>query len=185
MLAIDYESSGTQIESGKHQPITCGAILVDNDLKEIDRMYNECRLEHRSEWTIGAEKCHGLSYDYIMKQQSMEEAATELFGFLIKNGMKSDDYLILIGHNVDFDIRCIIAWMNSINVKLRISHRKVDTFPLGFGLFRSLDSDMLFKEVGVERDAHNALEDAEAALDAFRKCAMIGEAWKKFGDKFQ
>lgn len=183
-LAIDFESSGVQIESRKHQPISCGVILVDDTLAEIDRLYVECAMEDRSEWTMAAEKCHGLSYDYIMQQQSMAEAATKIFEFLVVNGVKSDDYLILCGHNVDFDINCLQAWFNHINVSLRISHRKIDTFPLGFGLFGATNSDELFKHVGVERDAHNALEDADAALNAFRKCRLIGNAWAKFGDRF-
>jgi len=180
LLVLDYETTGLQIEEKKHQPITCGAILVNPDtLEEIDRIYIECSLEPKSQWTKGAEDCHGLDYDYIMEQQSMADAATELFGFLIKNGISSTSYIMLCGHNVDFDARCLKVWMDHINVKLKITHRKLDTFPLGIALFNAHDSNELFAKVGVKRDAHNALEDAEAALEVVRKCRKIGEAWEK------
>lgn len=185
-LAIDFESTGLWIREGKHQAITCGAILVDFDtLEEIDRIYMECRVEGKAEWSTAAEKCHGLDYDYVMSQQSMADAATELFGFLVNNGVSSHDYIMMCGHNVDFDIKCFESWMDHINVKFHLSHRKIDTFPLGFGLFGSLNSDELFSKVGVIRNEHNALEDAEAALNVVRHCRTIGTAWDKFGDSFQ
>lgn len=179
LLPIDFETSGLKIKEKYHQPITAGLILVDYDtLEEIDRIYVECRLEEESHWDIGAEKCHGLSYDYIMEQQSMPEAAAQVLEFLVRNGIESGDYITLLGHNVQFDRECLEAWMDSIDMKLKLTHRMVDTFPVGFTMLGTRDSDELFKMVGVVRNAHDALEDAECALNAVRFCRKIGDEYK-------
>jgi len=178
LLPMDFETSGLKILERKHQPITCGMILADiTTLEEIDRIYVECRLEPKSEWTKSAEDCHGLSYEYIMEQQSMEDAAIKIFEFFVRNGMQSEDYIMPLGHNIQFDIDCLNVWMEHIGVKLKYLHRHVNTFPLGYALFGDMNSNELFNRVGVVRNAHNSLEDAEAALNAVRFCRNIGSDW--------
>ena len=167
LLCIDFETTGLDVREGKHQPISVGALVVKTDtLEVVEKIYIECKAElQRFEWDPGAERIHGLSTEHLNTQPSMKDAATELFGFLVKY-FKSNHAITIIGHNPHFDAGCLLLWMKEIGVNLRLSHRKLDTFSIGFALFGAETSDQLFSLVGVKRNAHNALEDAEATAAA-------------------
>lgn len=179
LLCIDYETSGIDVRENKHQPISCGAIIVETKtLKAVDEIYLECQFIYdRFEWSNQAEGTHGLSRDHLRSQYTMNEAATKLFGFLVPY-FKKRDAITLLGHNPAFDANCLNIWMSEINVKLRTSFRKLDTFSLGFGLFGAEDSDALFKLVGVKRSKHNSLEDAQATVAALQLSRKVGNIYE-------
>ena len=183
LLCIDYETTGLDIREGKHQPISIGALVVKSDtLEVVDKIYLECQAElQRFEWDPGAERIHGLSPEHLDTQPTMKDAATALFAFLIKY-FKAGDAITCIGHNPHFDTTCLLLWMKEIEVKLRLSHRKIDTFSIGFALFAAENSNQLFELVGVKRDAHNALEDAEATVAALQFARKVGEVYKALRD---
>lgn len=179
LLCIDYETSGIDVRENKHQPISCGAIIVDTKtLQSVKEIYLECRFhEDRFEWSNGAEKIHGLSAKHLSTQPHMKDAAASLLEFLLPY-FKQKDAITIIGHNPQFDSKCLDLWMEEIGITLRQSHRKLDTFSLGFGLFGAQTSDELFKLVGVERAQHNALEDAQATLAAVQLSRKVGEIYE-------
>jgi len=107
----------------------------------------------------------------------MKDAAASLLEFLLPY-FKQKDAITIIGHNPQFDSKCLDLWMEEIGINLRQSHRKLDTFSLGFGLFGAQTSDELFKLVGVERAQHNALEDAQATLAAVQLSRKVGEIYE-------
>jgi len=179
LLCIDYETSGIDVRENKHQPISCGAIIVDTKtLQSVKEIYLECRFEEdRFEWSNSAEKIHGLSPKYLATQLNMKDTAAKLLEFLLPY-FKQKDAITIIGHNPQFDSKCLDLWMKEIGIELRQSHRKLDTFSLGFGLFGAQTSDDLFKLVGVERAQHNALEDAQATLAAVQLSRKVGEIYQ-------
>lgn len=179
LLCIDYETSGIDVRENKAQPISVGAIILDTkSLVTLDSCYIECQFDlNRFEWDNRAEKVHGLSIDYLSDKQSMKDAATELFGFIVKY-FKAGDAVTIIGHNPHFDARCLDLWMDEIGITLRQSHRKLDTFSVGFAVFGAETSDELFAHVGLVRNSHNALEDAEATVAAVRLARKVGSIYK-------
>jgi DNA polymerase III epsilon subunit-like protein len=183
LLCIDYETTGLDVREGKHQPISVGALVIKTDtLEVVDKIYLECKAElQRFEWDPGAERIHGLSPEHLDTQPTMKDSATALFAFLIKY-FKANDRITVIGHNPSFDTNCLELWMKEIEVNLRLSHRKLDTFSIGFALFAAENSDQLFKMVGVKRDAHNALEDAEATVAALQFARKVGNIYKALLD---
>ena len=183
LLCIDFETTGLDIREGKHQPISVGALVVKSDtLEVVDKIYIESRFEvDRFEWQPQAERIHGLSTDHLETQPSMKEAATILFGFLVKY-FKANDRIVIIGHNPHFDAGCLLLWMKEIGVTIKLSARRLDTFSVGFALFGVEYSDPLFELVGVKRNAHNALEDAEATVAALQFARKVGEIYKALID---
>jgi DNA polymerase III epsilon subunit-like protein len=179
LLCIDFETTGLDIREGKHQPISVGALAVKSDTLEIvDKVYIECKAElQRFEWDPGAERIHGLSPEHLDTQPDMKEAATALFAFIVKH-FKSGDAITIIGHNPQFDAGCLLLWMKEIGINLRLSHRKIDTFSIGFALFAAENSNQLFELVGVKRNAHNALEDAEATVAALQFARKVGQVYQ-------
>jgi len=179
LLCVDYETSGIDVRINKAQPLSVGAVVVDTKtLAVVDKAYFECQFEvDRFEWDSHAEKIHGLSIEHLSKQPTMTDAATELFAFIIKY-FSGNCKITVIGHNPHFDTRCLDLWMDEIGVDLRLSHRKIDTFSIGFAVFAAEHSDALFKHVGLKRNAHNALEDAEATVAALQLARKVGKIYQ-------
>ena len=179
LLCIDFETSGIDVRENKHQPISLGAIVVNSLTLEAEKeIYLECKFhEDRFEWSNQAEKVHGLSVEYLKDKGTMEEMATKLLEFILPY-FKQADAITILGHNPAFDMNCLNIVMNEIGIKLKLSHRKLDTFSLGFGLFGAEDSDSFFKYVGVNRNQHNALEDARATVKALQLTRKIGNIYQ-------
>jgi DNA polymerase III epsilon subunit-like protein len=180
LLVIDFETTGLDPRIRKHQPISAGAIVIERKtLVSVEEIYLECAFdETQFEWTQSAERIHGLSIDYLSSKPSMQDAATELLRLLVKY-WNQGDAITLVGHNPHFDSKCFNIWMDSIDVKVRQSHRKLDTFSVGFAVFGAETSDDFFKHVGVVRNSHNALEDAKATVEGIRLARKVGTIYQK------
>ena len=175
LLCVDFETSGLDIRENKHQPLACGAIVLDfKTLKIKAETYIECQFHaDRFEWGQKAEEIHGLTREHLSTQPTMDKAAMKFVEFCLPH-FKQSDPITLLGHNPHFDMRCLELWLNEIDLKMTFGHRRLDTFSIGFGLFGAVNSEQLFNRVGIKRSYHNALEDARATVGALQMSRKVG-----------
>jgi len=178
LLCSDFETSGLDIRENKHQPISCGAIILDGlTLETKAEIYIETQFHaDRFEWGQKAEEIHGLTREHLSTKPTMGEGAMKFVEFCLPY-FKQTDPITLLGHNPHFDMRCLELWMDEIDLHMTFGHRRLDTFSLGFGLFGAVNSEQLFNRVGVKRSTHNALEDARATVAALRMSRKIGDIY--------
>jgi DNA polymerase III epsilon subunit-like protein len=177
-LVTDYETSGLDVRENKHQPLSCGAVVIDSKTLEAkDEIYLEWQFNaDRFEWGLKAEEVHGLTREYLSQKPTMEQAAAHMLAFLLPY-WKQGEVVTLAGHNPHFDRRCMEVLMNEIDIRLPFGFRYIDTFSLGYGLFGAVTSEQLFNIVGTERSYHNALEDTKATLAALQMTRKIGQIY--------
>jgi DNA polymerase III epsilon subunit-like protein len=175
-LALDTETSGAIWgELGntfeRFQVLSWGLIIFEMEtLKEVETAYLEVKFNADDyEWTKSAENVHGLSIEHLEQNGiTEEEAAIEIASLLLKYFGPNDE-IMMLGHNVDFDIKGLKHLMKKFGIELKISHRKFDTVGAGWIALGVYNSNELFDVCGFsERGAHNALEDIRMTLDAAR-----------------
>lgn len=183
ILAIDCETSGLFFSSENNNPcfntktgqyyqsVSWGIIVADAaTLKPLDKLYLEIQWDGKSLWSEKAEAVHGLSKDHLKKHGVTTQEAVVQMANLILKYWGPDNNIQLLGHNVHlFDAVFLDHLMRSQGIPLRMANRHVDTYSAGFATFGTFNSDDLFEAVGFEkRGDHNALADAEQALEAAR-----------------
>jgi len=184
MLFVDVETSGydqsnmmDRTGNGKFQMTSIGAIVANvNTLKELDTFYIEFKYMEQCTWDSGAERIHGLSREHLEENGvSYEDGFVQFVEFLCKHFDPS--YAITLGgHNVaTFDRHFIIRFFEHNDAEIRLSGHSVDSYTLGKVLLNANNSNELFEQVGIDRDTHNALEDARASLKAARLVKRLYE----------
>ncbi len=189
LLVIDCETTGLCFSAEnpvfnpatgeRHQAVSWGLIVADaKTLRPIDRVYveikwnKESKRQKKSDPSFGgrAEQVHGLTYEYLEKNGLTEEEAVEKIGNLIITHFGPSNPLKTLGHNVHlFDVPFLRDLFERTGVPLTFGNRHYDTNSMGFATFGTFNSDDLFELVGCpKRDDHNALTDAEQALEATR-----------------
>ena len=175
-LGIDSETTGFSLPNyaEKHQMISYGAVIVDNEsLTIVDSLYNEIKFdESKYEWTSGAEAIHGISRQHLEEHgKDSTAAAMELAAFILKYFGPSPVVMIL-GHNPNFDIAFMRQLLEPNGMMPEISNRVIDSSVVAFTNLNDTTSNNMFAHCGFEdRKAHNALEDillTVAALKHFR-----------------
>ena len=184
ILFVDVETTGydqtnmmDRTGEGKYEMVSLGAIAANaNSLKELGHFYTEIIPSETVQWSAAAERIHGLSRDYLNEHGvSSEVAFTQFVEFLCKHFDPS--YAITLGgHNVaTFDRHFIIRFFEHNDAEIRLSGHSVDSYTLGKVLLNANNSNELFEQVGIDRDTHNALEDARASLKAARLVKRLYE----------
>lgn len=189
MLAIDCETTGlclnyeTPVANPKtgerHQAISWGIIVADaKTLKPIEKLYIEVKwnkaskAQRKEDSSFGtkAEQIHGLDFQYLEKNGVTEEEAVIQIGNLIVKYWGPTVSIRTLGHNVHlFDLPFLRDLFERMGVPLSFGNRHYDTNSIGFATLGTFNSDDLFEAVGFEkRGDHNALTDAEQALEATR-----------------
>lgn len=184
ILFIDVETSGYDLHNmldrsgnGKFQMVSLGAIVASaNTLKELDQFYIEFKYMPECVWAPEAERIHKLSKEYLEENGvDYQDGFVELTKFLIKHYDPSRS-ITLGGHNVStFDRHFLIQLFNHNDAAIQLSGQCVDSYTLGKVLLNANNSNELFEQVGISRDAHNALEDARASLKAARLVKKLYE----------
>lgn len=176
ILAIDCETSGYASNSvdasyefhnkQHYQAVSVGLIVVNAaTLTPIRDLYVEIKWDGLSEWSLGAERVHGLSLQHLEDNGVTSVEAVEQIGNLILDFWGPDSYINLLGHNPEFDKHFLKRLMLSEGINLHFSNRNIDTNTLGFTVFNTYNSDDLFDVIGIQqRQHHNALQDAHNAL---------------------
>lgn len=179
-LVFDFETTGSNFESYEEtakqfQGISLGLIVFDTStLLPIDKLYLEIKYDEKYKWSSEAEAIHGLSREHLAEHGlTTEDAACEVAEFLLGH-FGPDPKIMVMGHNVDFDICFMEQLMKPFGLMFRLHHVKLNTASLSFIAFNSHKSNDLFSETGLnERAAHNALEDCAMTLEAARIIRML------------
>lgn len=184
ILFVDVETSGYALNdlmdrtgNGKFQMVSLGAIVASaNSLKELDEFYIEFKPLNTCEWSAGAERIHGLSRDYLSEHGvDYETGFISFVEFLVKH-FDPSRAITLGGHNVaTFDRHFLIRFFEYNEANIQLSGHSVDSYTLGKVLLNANNSNELFEQVGVDRDTHNALEDARASLKTARLVKRLYE----------
>jgi len=192
ILAIDCETTGlnwdTDDPSIGHQAVSWGVVVADaQTLVPVEKIYVEIKWNKESEAAFAADptfstkasEIHGLTRAYLEEHGVTEEDAVILILELILKYWGPSNQLHCLGHNVhSFDVPFMKAMLRRHGAEVKFSSRHTDSHSVGFALLESYTSDQFFSTLGfVDRDGHNALEDAEQALECVRRCRVL---WKDF-----
>lgn len=193
IVVFDCETSGLNFAAGDlgsnelvcdgYQAVSWGMVISDVEtFKPIAELYVEVKWNGESKWELKAEEVHGMSKEYLEKNGvTEEEALIEIVEFLNEHlDIKKPIYFM--SHNgSSFDIWFLRQLFRKFEIKgLKVAHRHFDTFSLSMGTVMQHDSNDLFKKLGIKRsDTHNALEDAKATLESYRRIRKIWQTLMK------
>lgn len=182
-LFVDVETSGIAFGSDdpsynaatgeEFQIVSIGLVVADAvTLKPREELYLEIKWNGTSVWSKGAEKAHGLSLKYLEEHgMDEEEAVVEIASLMLKY-WGPEGVVCLGGHNVaTFDRPFVTRLMRKHGLDVKFGSKTLDSNSLGFGTFETHNSEDLFVLCGCpprDPSKHNALEDANNALTAFR-----------------
>jgi len=195
LLAMDCETTGLIMNEPnpmycpatgeRHQAVSWGLIVADVDtLKPIEKLYLEIKWNDKSkaqqeanpDWGKRAEGIHGLTRQHLEVNGMTEaEAIEEIANKLLMKYWGPTGNIRTLGHNVmTFDLPVFRDMFSRHGIDLRFGNRHYDTNSIGFGTFGTFTSDDFFESTGFEkRGDHNALVDAEQALEATRRIRKI------------
>lgn len=193
VLVVDSETTGMHFGTpdpaisgtARYEAISWGLIVIDGKtLEEIDSMYIEIQPSAKCIWNDRAEEVHGLSRAYLAQNgKTRDEAIADIAEFIYKYfPPENGDNIVLAGQNVaSFDRYFLKELFNSYDLPLKLSHRSVDTFSIGYATFGFTDSNQLFEAFRC-RDSgspHNALTDARAVLHVMQTVRKLITAMSK------
>lgn len=193
VLIVDSETTGMNFGtpnpaiSGdvRYEAISWGLIVIDGKtLEEVDSMYIEIQPSSKCTWSDAAEKIHGLSRPYLAANaKTRDEAICDLAEFIYKYfPPESKVNIVLGGQNAaSFDRYFLKEIFDSYDLPLKLSHRTVDTFSIGYATFGFTDSNMLFDAFRCRdnTEKHNALTDARACLKVIQTVRKLINSMKK------
>lgn len=175
-ILIDTETTG--FDEKKHQILELG-ILVIKDLKVIDEF--EIKIKHK-EYTISAKAMEANKINILEHEKEAlfeKEAAEKILEFLNKHKSENDEGYIVIGQNVQFDIKfseeMFLRVYKIKEYRQAISYRNLDLMQLA--LIKNLegkislekqDLDSILKELNIEipENRHRALTDCYLEFEA-------------------
>jgi phenylpyruvate tautomerase PptA (4-oxalocrotonate tautomerase family) len=185
VLAMDCETSGLAVNSDDpsigYQAVSWGLVVADaSTLKHIDELYVEIKWNGESKWDKKAEAVHGLTKQHLDTfGLSEEDALVQIANFVYKywdskSEFSSQRSVRCLGHNVaTFDIWFMRQLFRKFDLEFKSGNRFIDTSTVGWTVFDCFNSDDVFELVGVQRAAHNALEDAKASLAVVRTAKTL------------
>ncbi|MCI4666885.1 MAG: 3'-5' exonuclease [Bacteroidia bacterium] len=190
-LVFDLEMTGT--EPGWHEIIQIGAVLYDENWKELGRYLTNVYPENEESYSLPALEVHGLSMEILNDAPMINEVIPEMENWILKtmgnwpekmdnrDKSKALRSVFLCGQSVVNDINFLKFAYRDEHLKWPFSNTLVDLHTLSFFVFpimkkkgmdvprsRSLEAISNFFGYEREGDDHNALEDA--VLTA--KCLM-------------
>ena len=176
-LAFDCETSGYSFPNyaEKHQMISFGVAIVKNDTLEIvDKLYREIKFNSKFEWSIQAEAVHGLTIEHLEKNGSaMQDACVDLVNLVVKY-WGIDSPVMIMGHNPQFDIHFIKSSLEPLGLMFPIYHRIIDSSVAGFVNLNKTLSDDIFDTLALPtRTIHNAMQDVEITVEALKTMRLI------------
>ncbi len=168
-ILVDTETTG--FDEKKNQILEVG-ILVIKDLKVIDEF--EIKIKHR-EYTITAKAMEANKIDIVAHEKEAvfeKEAAEKILEFLNKHKAENEEGYIVIGQNVQFDIKFLEEMFLRVykikEYRQAISYRSLDIMQLamiknieGKISLEKQDLDSILNELEIEipENRHRALTD--------------------------
>jgi len=194
-LIVDWETSGlledrvpTRTFLEGPQGIEIGAILVRlpefNPVAEFQSKVRFLGMDqgisyggpiHQAlTWSTDAERVHGVKIADTRNSPIPSHVADSLIEF-IKTHTRYDDLntnrIMLCGHNPSFDAYFTrqLLFLGGKERSIRMHHRMIDTFSLGYVMYGIKSSNELFKKISsTSREIHTAIADARLTLEALR-----------------
>ncbi|MEO0898222.1 MAG: 3'-5' exonuclease [Bacteroidota bacterium] len=191
-LVFDLEMTGT--EPGWHEIIQIGAVLYNEEWKELGRYLTNVYPENEESYSIPALEVHGLSMEILEDAPMMNEALPEFEEWILKtmgrmpakmDGREKGQSLrsvFLCGQSVVNDINFLKFAYRDEHLKWPFSNTLIDLHTLTFFVFplmkksgmetprsRSLESVANFFGYERESEEHNALEDAILTAKCLQK----------------
>lgn len=123
-------------------------------------------------WSDQAYGVHGISKKELVDAPTPQQAGEDFIGFL-GNHFDLTKSIRTGGHGVEFDLyftRQLLFFAGLLGKSsIRFKHQELDTRTLGYFLWGTSHSDILFSKVlnKPHRKAHNALEDAKLTVEIF------------------
>ncbi len=196
-LVLDLEMTGT--EPGWHEIIQIGAVLYDNNWKELGRYLQNAYPENEESYSLPALEIHGLTLEDLEEAPMIEEVLESFEAWILEklnikpnpNAFDNSPYLkktILCGQSVINDINFLRFAYRDLNRKWPFSFKLIDLHTLSFFVFKVLDKNgyqtprshslaSVADYFGFERasDIHNALEDSILTGLCFKEMMKIGQ----------
>ena len=179
ILVIDWETTGSTFSTyeetfKRFQGIAFGAVIATSSTFEpVKTLYRTIKFDPRYEWTLEAEKIHGLSREELERTGlTQAEAARDLAEFIFDTF--GTGKVMILGHNPGFDIAASRQLLEPFGVMPELHHVVLDTSAAGFITIGEYKSDKVFEFFsGAQRANHNALDDALLALETARNIRII------------
>ena len=192
-IFVDVETTG--FDPWRASVLALACVLTNDEGEEIDRFYEFCRpattnktvtiptlIDGRMKtyeyklWSVEAEKKHGISYEFAMKQQHPINLCVNLLNFLAKH-VGEPTPLTMYTKSMAFDLRMITA-MFSRNLEHHYykmyRYIKFNDWENVYDLVpNATDLETVAKREGIKIKAHDALSD---------DLAMI-ELWKRYRER--
>jgi hypothetical protein len=130
-------------------------------------------------WSDEAQAVHGISVTELAKALTPVEAAGNFLRFAHSVTGIADFHkhpVMICGHNPASDAYYLrqLLFLGGVERKIRFHARMLDSFTIGYMLLGTKSSTELFKHIsGVVRTTHNALQDAQLTLNAFRQLNSV------------
>lgn len=175
-ILVDTETTG--FDEKKHQILEVG-ILVIKDLKVVNEF--EVKIKHR-EYTVTAKAMEANKINILEHEKEAlfeKEAAEKILEFLNKHKGENDEGYIVIGQNVEFDIKFLEEmFLRTYKIKEYrkvVSYRSLDIMQLamiknieGKISLEKQDLDSILKELNIEiqENRHRALADCYLEFEA-------------------
>lgn len=178
-LCIDWETSGSNFDGDSsidYQGIAFGAaVFRTSDFSIKDKMKRFIRFNDKKyKWAETAEKIHGITREFLhVNGETQEQAAADLGNFIFTYFGPTPKVLVL-GHNVEFDIAFTKQLLEPYEIMFKIHHVKLDTASAGLIAFNTFKSDQLFDLVGLEkRGNHDPLQDVEYTIEVAKSIRLL------------
>ena len=184
LIGIDTETSGTNIPGEicpnevPSQCLSIALIVLDTHrlaLPEVASFKGEMRFDDSQfDWSEQAEKIHGLTREYLADAPTIAQVAGLIVPF-INYFIPADERVILLGHNPSFDRAFLLQVLQAGGQQLKLHHRMVDGFSLGFGYYGLQNSDEQLAFFGQSREYHNPLDDIRQTAEMLRAVRRGGD----------
>lgn len=182
-LILDLEMTGG--ETGYHDVIQIGAVLANDDWKQIGEFESLVYPAHEENFTASAEAVHGISMSDLEAAPLPYEALEQFENWIRKQlkrpiSMSLTD-IVVCGQSVINDINFLDQMYADQNLEWPFSYRLVDLMSLSVVFYQIFDANRMqrpksysLKAVsaffGLQREetTHNALEDARLTYACFK-----------------
>lgn len=177
ILYVDTETTG--LSAYKNDVIQIGGIIEING-KQVEEFNIRCQPFDYNTIEAKALECNGMTIDELKKLQSPEKAYQQLTKILNKYVNKYDktDKFIPAGQNVKFDLDMLQqffvknkdSYFYSFIDRHFLDLQSISAFfqMLGYIEFPNLKLETVANKLGIQFDAHDALEDIRATRAAFK-----------------
>lgn len=187
ILAIDAETTGlvsskkslrpsiSDDGSERHQAIAWGVVVATlGDYEPVEMFSRKIQLQPGMSWSPQAEKVHGISKEQLALEGVEEEDFIVELAELVMKYWGTTVPVIVLGHNVAFDLDFLKAALERHGVQIHFSNRVIDSNSISLGLAGLTSSDKMFEFFDLpKRTTHDPLDDILMTLIAVQGFKLI------------